>query len=325
MPSFPTPNDVHIDTALSNMSIAHLQRPGSFEMSDIFPIVDVQKASDKFFVWNRSDLNRDEAQVVGPAQEAPVGALRVSNDSYSCEVNKWALLQDEQTLRNADSPLMLDRVAAETVANKLALRQMRKFVSTCFTTSVWTGSTTGTDVTPAVKWDVYATSTPIDDIEAEITALEQIGLLRSEMKMVIPPLIWKTLKNHPSVRERYQNVMPGVITPQLFAAIFEIGKVIVPKAAFVSSAELAATTVSAFVFNVDGVLILWTPSAAAINTPSAGYLFRWSGLLGMQGNGIRIIRFWDPKKGAWHIQGEAAFDPKPTSTVCGAFFTDVLT
>lgn len=321
--SIPSPGDVHVDRMLTGLSVAFLQKQSHFVADKIFPVVETDKQSDLYPTWDRSDFQRDEALEVGPSGEAPIGAARLSTTPFKCKVYKWAKMLDEQTARNADAPLALDQTFAAQVMQKLLIRRERQVVSTIFTTNVWTGSTTGTDIVPGTKWDVYATSTPVTDIEAQIFNLMKFGLDPMDMTLTLPPDVFRVLKNHPDFLDRYENVMPAILNEELMAAVLGIGKVVVPKAAYVTSVEAAAATTQDFAWSGDKALLTYAPKAPALNTPSAGYLFGWN-LFGSQ-SAFRMLRWWRQEKSAFQIQGECAFDPKVVSSVCGVLFNDVLT
>jgi hypothetical protein len=53
MPS-PTVRDVHIDSAMSEISIAY--RNKLYIAPQVFPVVSVEKRSDKYFVFGRGDF-----------------------------------------------------------------------------------------------------------------------------------------------------------------------------------------------------------------------------------------------------------------------------
>ncbi len=46
----PTREDVHVDAVLTNISIAFIQAAENFIASRVFPIIVVDKQSDKYFV-----------------------------------------------------------------------------------------------------------------------------------------------------------------------------------------------------------------------------------------------------------------------------------
>ena len=45
----PTLNDVHVDAILTNISVAYMQDRDNFIADKVFPVIPVDKKSDKFF------------------------------------------------------------------------------------------------------------------------------------------------------------------------------------------------------------------------------------------------------------------------------------
>ena len=77
----PTASDVHVNAALSNISIAYMQEASGFVADKVFPIVPVQRQGDRYFVYNRGDLLRSEAQLRAPGTESAGGGFRLDNTS----------------------------------------------------------------------------------------------------------------------------------------------------------------------------------------------------------------------------------------------------
>ena len=73
-------------------------------------------------------------------------------------------------------------------------------------------------------------------------------------------------------------------------------------------------------------LLLYVPARPGLKTPSAGYIFAWSGMLGAGAFGTRMVRIPIPLKGngAERIEGEMAFDMKVVSADLGTFFHDIV-
>ena len=163
----PTVNSVHIDRPLTNISIAYRATQRDYIAQRVFPVVPVDKQSDKYFVYNKNDWMRDEAQKRAPATESAGGGYSVSNDSYFAD--EWAIHKDipRQLRANADMAIDVDRDATEYVTQQLLLRQEVEFASTFFQASSWTLTST-----PSTLWDVYATSTPIADIKTAARAIQ---------------------------------------------------------------------------------------------------------------------------------------------------------
>ena len=54
----PTQSQVHVDAILTNISVAYLQRAENFIADKVFPVVPVDKQSDKFFTYDKNDWLR---------------------------------------------------------------------------------------------------------------------------------------------------------------------------------------------------------------------------------------------------------------------------
>ena len=152
----PTSTAAHIDGPLSNLSVATLQDTNGFIASKVFPIVPVDKQSNKYFVYPKNDWQRIEMQRRASGTESAGSGYKLSTDSYLCE--KYALHKDiDDDLRaNADDPLDVDREATDWLTQQSLLKLERQFASDFFTTGVWTTDKTGgTDFT---KWSDYSAS-----------------------------------------------------------------------------------------------------------------------------------------------------------------------
>ena len=75
----PTNSAVHVDAALTNISVAFLQNANNFVAGRVFPNVAVSKQSDRYFVFDRGDFNRDEAEVRAPGTESAGGGYNLDN------------------------------------------------------------------------------------------------------------------------------------------------------------------------------------------------------------------------------------------------------
>ena len=79
----PNMQNAHIDRALTNTSVAYMQDASAFIADKVFPIVPVKRQSDVFYIYNKGDFMRDEAQVRGAASESAGGDYGVeASDPY---------------------------------------------------------------------------------------------------------------------------------------------------------------------------------------------------------------------------------------------------
>ncbi len=315
----PTQGAVHVDVPLTNLSTAYLQSQDAFIASKVFPIVPVQKQTDKFYTYTKNDWFRDEAQLRADATESAGSGYGLSTSTYSCDV--YAMHKDigYQTRANADSQINLDRDATEFVTQRLLLKQEIQFVTDFFTTSVW-----GTDSTPTNLWSDFTNSDPIEDIE---TGKEAILSVTGQMPntLVLGYQVYRKLKNHPDIIDRikYTSGVTGrMVTPELLAAMFDVDRVLVARAIKATNNE-GETAAYSFTHGKHALLAHVAPSPGLL-TPSAGYMFSWQGVSDGLGADIGIRRIDMPTKRAERIEGEVAFDNRVVGSDLGYFFSGAV-
>jgi hypothetical protein len=70
MSQSPGVSDVHIDRALTTVSVAYFQDSSDFIADEIFPGIPVDKRSDVFWKYSKSDWRRSSAQIRAPGTES---------------------------------------------------------------------------------------------------------------------------------------------------------------------------------------------------------------------------------------------------------------
>ena len=80
----PTGSDIHIDAALSSISVGY--KNSGYIADSIFPFVRSDKQSDKYYVWTKDFWFRNYVQRRAPGSQYPEGALEVSNVAFFCNI-----------------------------------------------------------------------------------------------------------------------------------------------------------------------------------------------------------------------------------------------
>lgn len=311
----PSVNEVHVDAILTNISVAYIQRQENFVASRVFPIVPVDKQSDKYFVYTKADWFRDEARIRTDGAESAGSGYGLSSKTYLADV--YALHKDvgDQVLRNSDNPLNPFRDATEFVTQRLLLRQEIQWASDYFTTGVW-----DTDAVPSPKWSDFAGSDPIDDVEAgKEKILSTTGYMPNILVMGYE--VFRKLKQHPDIIDRikYTGGATRPVTEELLAQLFGIDRVLVAKA-IKNTANEGATAAFAFTHGKNALLCYAAPSPSLLS-PTAGYTFAWRGVSEGIGADIGISRFRMEELKATRIEGQKAWDNAVVATDMGYFFS----
>ena len=75
-----TPSSVHIDAPLTNLTIAYVQDQTNFVADKVFPTVSVERQSDKYYEYDRANMNRSgDVKKLAPRTEVNRIGQKLSN------------------------------------------------------------------------------------------------------------------------------------------------------------------------------------------------------------------------------------------------------
>lgn len=328
----PTIGDLHIQQALTDISVGYAQEAVNFVADRVFASIPVQKQADKYFTYTREDWFRSDARPRAPGTESAGGGWRVSTDTYFAD--RIALHQDlsDPERANADPALNLDADATEYVTQQILLKTEKDWVTNFFSTGAgWDGASSSTNMTGAAapastasgfrQWN-DAASTPIEDIRGEMTAIAQ-KTGRRPNTLVIGAQVWTALADHPDILERIKYTERGVVTTDLLASLLDLDSVIVSWAVEETSAEGSTTASKSFVAG-KAALLCYVEKNPGLRKPSAGYTFVWTGPTGAPRQGARIKRFRMEALESDRIEGERWYAMKQVSSNLGAYFASAV-
>ena len=213
----------------------------------------------------------------------------------------------------------MDADATLFVSQQMMIKREREWVSNFFTTGLWTGSTTATDVTPGVLWSAVG-STPIEDIDAQKDSIsEKTGYEANTL--VLGPEVFTQLKSHPDILDRIKYTQKGVITMELLAGLFDVDRVLVPRATRNTAAE--GLTASFDYLYGKNAFLCHVASSPGLQVPTAGYTFSWTGL-GNNNFGDAIKKFRMEHLESDRVEQNSAFDQKLVTANMGMFFSAVV-
>lgn len=327
----PYAQQVHIDVALTNISVAYLQNNADYIADKVFPVLPVQHQSNKYFIYRRGDFFRDVATKRAPGTESSGGGYNLDTGSYFADVWSHHKMVDPQIRSNSDQPLDADRDATIWVSQILGIKREVQFLAKYFTTSVWTGSSTGSDIVPSPKWDA-ANSTPIEDTETQQFNIKQ-KTGKWPNRFALGANVYKALKNHSEILDRIKYTQRGVITPEIIASILappsapEGGDVdfqVLVAAGIYNTAPEGETDSMSFLATPQDALLCYAEQNPGIMKPSAGYIFTWTPIGGYLARVIQIPMPWlgvdSNGQPAVRVEGEMTFDANVVASDMGAYF-----
>lgn len=333
----PTLMQVHVQAALTQIATAYIQDERNYVADQVFPIVPVEHQADKYFAFSKDDFFRDEATRRADATESSGGGFNLNpNNTYNADV--WAYHKDlgGQARRNADPAVNMDVATTKFIMQKLLIRRDRFFMGAYLVNSVWSVDYTGTaggipgGATPPF-WNDDANGDPFTDVaNAQTFILQNTGFEANTLLISFP--VYQGLRKHPLVLDRIKYTTradASKITPELLAAAFDVERVIVSKAVYNSAQESTNITGGVgtynFVASKDALLCHSAPSPGLM-IPTAGYIFAWSGLTGLNTIGIRVAQIPMPWLGLETIrtEGEMAFDMQVVGKDLGVHWSGIV-
>ena len=328
-----TPSAVHVDQPLTNLTLAYAQSQENFIADKVFPTVGVQKQSDKYYIYDRANMNRTgDVEKLAPRTEVNRIGMTISNSSYFADVYGLGMDFDEQTLANEDAALEIRSAGAETLAMRLMIHREEQFATNFFSDNIWgtnydgAGATAGTNF---LYWD-DAAAKPIQNV----TDLRRVMQLKSggfkPNTMVVGKEVRDALVNNADILARLNGgatvTNTALVTNAKLAEIFEVENFYVMEAVKNSSVEGVAES-NAFIGGKHAMLC-YTPNNAGLMSPAAGLTFAWNNLEGVNNLGITVESFSDDalkrQQIAEMIQVKMSYDMKIVGADLGAFVNGIV-
>lgn len=323
----PTTGQVHVDFALSNVSLAILQNPQNFIADRVFPRVPVQFQSNEYFKYPRGFFNRTEAQKRAPGAEAQEKGYDIETDTYSCSVYAIKHKIPDQVRANADSAITLDREGTQLITHDLLIQRDVLWGSTYFTTGVW-----GTDITgdasgsvgagETVYWSDETNGKPITDMRDAITTVQGNTGIRPNT-VVLSRDVFDVVIDHPDFTDRVvgaaTTASPGVVNEQVLASLLGVDRVLVWNA--VQNTATEGQTASHSFIGSKKCLITYAAPNPGLMIPTAGYSFSWQRYAGFD---ISVKRYRDEITASDILEAETSYDMKLVSSDLGYFFNDII-
>lgn len=263
----PDVSNVHTDAILSNIS--EMYRNAEYVGLQMMPVVSVKKESDKYYKYNsKADRFRVPNNLRAPKTESKMVDWKVTTDTYSCQEYALNDLIDDREKDNADKPLNLKVDTVEFLTDLNDLAQEKRIVDVLTDETVLTNYTalTGTDL-----WSDYTNSDPVGDIETGKDTIHG-KIFRYPNTLLLGVQVYKILKHHPDVIDRFKYVKQGIITPEMLADLFEVERVIIGKAGY-NTANEGQTASYSYLWGKNAVLA-YVEKKPGIKKFSLGYTFK---------------------------------------------------
>lgn len=321
----PVPSELHIDRYLTDLSVAYIQDSMDFVADKVFPVVPVEKQSDQFVVFERGSFWRDQMEERPLGGRADVADWDFTSGTYRCVERALAHKVDDRQRANTDDPLSQDEAASRLLTSAVAVNNDRIWATEYFTTGVWDTDLDGS----TANFDQFNTSAsdPMLFIDGQKEDMKKVTAKRPN-SLVVGARVHRALRNNATIREliKYTRAGGGAnVGNQLIADLLELDNYLVASGVYNTAAE-GATDSFDFIVSDNDALLLHAADSPGLNTPSAGYTFAWSGLLGGAGNamGTAIQRGRDEFAHSDHFEIRSAHDMAVVATELGIFLENAV-
>ena len=263
--------DVHVDVPLSNIAINH--RPAGFIADMVFPVVPVQKQSDRIVVFSREEAYREEEARRAPGTQANLITRKVSSETYFADnyALKYGVTIED---RNNADPIYAQELyngAARYVTGKLLLGWEIRVASQLTNTA-----NVGSSSAVASGWTDHTNSTPLADVESAIDNVFDATAMRPN-RVVFGETAWRNFRRNATVRNllgRGDNqVGGGYASLQEAADLLDVEQVLLGASHKNTGVEGQAEALVQ-VWG-DNVAVYYAPMTASVDEPSFGYSMRW--------------------------------------------------
>lgn len=306
--------NVHINQALGDFALMFMQDSSSFIANKVSPVITVKKSSDSYFTFGRTNW-RTSDDLRGPTSQsnrAPVP--QPSKDSFKSLEHSLHDLVDWNEMNEADDPLKPKQDTTAFLMEKVLINREQFIASKVFTT---TAVATSVSLTAATKWDATTTSTPIDDVDTGIDAVQkQIGI--EPNTGVMGRQVWTQLKRHSQIIDLIKYVQKGVVTEDLVAALMGLDQLLVGKAVYMTTPDGIASESTDYIWGKNFLISYVTGNRPSKKVLSHSYQFSLN-------DGNPQVREWiEEAKQSDCVEVGMWYDHKITCSLCGYLIKDAV-
>ncbi len=296
----PTPSQVHIDAALTNLSVGY--RNPAFISDLVAPVIAVRKQSDRYFIHDAErEQFRPSNDRRAPGTEASEVNFELSSDRYYCEDHAlFSVIPDEER-ENADPAIQPSIDRTEFLRAKIDLNKEIELAEVLTNAATITQNAT---LSGTGQWS-HADADPVAAVEAQKgTIMAAVQTLPNTLVVSYP--VYAQLRMHAKVLARLPAGTTAA-TEEALARVFDVERVLVGRA-FKNTARPGQAPVMAYVWGKDA-LLAYVPARPGLKQMALALSFAWSGAPGSV-TGHRVELWREERRKADAIRVQRYYDQK---------------
>lgn len=267
--------DIHVDHYLTNFSISY-RIPEELVADEVLPVVQVDKASNKYPIWSRADANKVVDAAVGPRDFPAEIYQSLSSGTYTVKPRAiWSPVPNDLLIA-ADAPLDLLGTASMDVRGALAKSREIRVATIVMDATKYTyqSALTGNN-----RWDVGPSTSTADPLNDILTKMD-LAAVRPNLA-VCSSAVWTQLRKHPKVVASVKGIaISGAVSGRV-AEIDEVsqlifggkGRLVVGNAKYRTSVDGVSPETYDFIWG-KGFAMLYQQPGGGINIQAWGKTFR---------------------------------------------------
>lgn len=314
----PTTQKVHIDKALTNISIGYSNE--QYIADKIFLPITVSKQSDRYYVYGKERF-RQHADHRAPGTEANEIQWTLSDAPYFCDGHALRSPIADEEIKAADDEFDLEADATELVTEGILLNKEVDAASKVLDSNNYDPDavlTLGAGGAPA-QWSDYQNSDPILDISRAKEVIHRKSGIRANTLVISEP-VFNVLKLHPKLLEVIRYVQRGIVTLDLMKAAFGVDEILVGSALRSSATNPKGEDILDYIWG-NAVSLLYVPSRPGKKTPAFGYSFMWN----KDGEGpVQVRKWYEQGRRATIVEAERWYDQRVVCKAAGFLFNDAI-
>jgi hypothetical protein len=293
-----------IDVALSQFARGYRNNALVGEL--LFPRVEVENMTDKYWLFGREGQKLSENALRAPGAAAERIQQTISTDNYQCNDHSLERLIPDEERGNFQAG-DIDQWATQALSDKILLALENEIAVAAAAAGNYANANT-TTLAGQNQWNDAGNSSPIADVEAGKSIIRQAGVEAN--LLIISDAVYQQLRMHPQIVERFKYTQPGAIGVAELQSVFGI-----PRIALASAVKLDGADVASPVWGKHAILAYSNPAASMMDA-SFGKLFVWRNAPNTVGGfSTEIARATPASRKADELAVHSYWAVKPTSNI----------
>jgi hypothetical protein len=327
----------HVDTLLSNFSVALWQDTDVFVGTRFFGVQNVAKASDLYDYYPQGVFNRAVKSARAEEGVANTVGYKKQTKAYSCGDDALRIFISDRKRANADNVDDLNMASTEAVVSALLLSKELTFKDNFLTAGKWGKDYTGGvdfPVSGTKKWS-DPTSDPIGDIIKERTDFVKRSGGRLPNKALMTLDVFDVVREHPNVLDRVSGgattAMPAKVMRQKLAELLEVDELVVMQSIINNAndevVDVDGNPVADNQFIAEGAFLLaYVDPRGGRMSPTAAATFVHNAYIPMGvKNGPAVRRYeGSPGQKGEYIEAEMSIDQKLVAPDLGSLWLSCI-